>query len=66
MNKLPITAVTAVTAAALSAVALTLAAAAAAAPSGPSSVDQTVNQLKADGYKGQPQRCIRWFAFEVG
>ena len=47
MNKLPITALTA---GALSAAALTLAAAAAAAPSGPSSVDQTVNQLKADGY----------------
>ena len=50
MKKLHITAVTAVTAGALSAAALTLAAAAAAAPSGPSSVDQTVNQLKADGY----------------
>ena len=47
MNKLPLTAVIA---GALSAAALTLAAAAAAAPSGPSSVDQTVNQLKADGY----------------
>ena len=47
MNKLSLTAVTA---GALSAAALTLAAAAAAAPSGPSSVDQTVNQLKADGY----------------
>ena len=47
MKKLPITAVIAGT---LSAAALTLAAAAAAAPSGPSSVDQTVNQLKADGY----------------
>jgi hypothetical protein len=46
MNKLHLTAVTA---GALSAAALTLAAAAAAAPSGPSSVDQTVNQLKADG-----------------
>jgi hypothetical protein len=42
--------ITAVTAGALSAAALTLAAAAAAAPSGPSSVEQTVNQLKADGY----------------
>ena len=47
MTKLPITAVIAGT---LSAAALTVAAAAAAAPSGPSSVDQTVNQLKADGY----------------
>ena len=47
MNKLSLTAITA---GALSAAALTLAAAAAAAPSGPSSVDQTVNQLKADGY----------------
>ena len=47
MKKLPITAVTA---GALSAAALTLAAAATAAPSGPSSVDQAVNQLKADGY----------------
>ena len=47
MNKLHLTAITA---GALSAAALTLAAAAAAAPSGPSSVDQTVNQLKADGY----------------
>jgi hypothetical protein len=47
MNKLPITAVTA---GALSAAALTFAAAAAAAPSGPSSVEQTVNQLIADGY----------------
>ena len=47
MTKLPITAITA---GALSAAALALAAAAAAAPSGPSSVDQTVNQLQADGY----------------
>jgi hypothetical protein len=47
MNKLPLTAVIA---SALSAAALTLAAAAAAAPSGPSSVEQAVNQLKADGY----------------
>ena len=47
MNKITLSAVTA---GALSAAALTLAAAAAAAPSGPSSVDQTVNQLKADGY----------------
>ncbi len=47
MKKLPITAVTA---GALSAAALTLTAPAAAAPSGPSSVEQTVNQLKADGY----------------
>jgi hypothetical protein len=47
MNKLSLTAVTA---GALSTAALTLAGAAAAAPSGPSSVDQTVNQLKADGY----------------
>ena len=47
MNKLSLTALTA---GALSAAALTLAGAAAAAPSGPSSVDQTVNQLKADGY----------------
>ena len=47
MTKLPITAVIAGT---LSAAALTVAAAAAAAPSGPASVDQPVNQLKADGY----------------
>ena len=40
---------TALTAGALSAAALPLAPAA-AAPSGPSSVEQTVNQLKADGY----------------
>ena len=50
MTKLPITAVTAVITGTLSAAALTVAAAAAAAPSGPSNVDQTVNQLKADGY----------------
>ena len=47
MNKLPITALTA---GVLSAAGLTLAATAVAAPSGPSSVDQTVTQLKADGY----------------
>jgi hypothetical protein len=47
MTKFPITAIAA---AALSTAALTFAAAAAAAPSGPSSVDQTVNQLQADGY----------------
>ena len=47
MSKLSLTAVTV---GALSAAALTLAGAAAAAPAGPSSVDQTVNQLKADGY----------------
>jgi hypothetical protein len=41
---------TAIIAGALSAAALTAAAAASAAPSGPSSVEQTVNQLKADGY----------------
>jgi hypothetical protein len=46
LKRLPITAVTA---GALSAAALTLAPAAAAAPSGPPSVDQTVNELKADG-----------------
>ena len=50
MNKLPNTAITAVIASALSAAALALAASAAAAPAGPSSVDQTVNQLKANGY----------------
>jgi hypothetical protein len=47
MTKLPITVLAS---SALSAAAMALAAAAAAAPSGPSSVDQTVNQLKADGY----------------
>ena len=47
MNKLPITALTA---GVLSAAGLTLAATAVAAPTGPSSVDQTVTQLKADGY----------------
>ena len=47
MNKFPITALTA---SVLSAAGLTLAATAVAAPTGPSSVDQTVNQLKADGY----------------
>ena len=47
MNKLPITALTA---SVLSAAGLTLAATAVAAPTGPSSVDQTVTQLKADGY----------------
>lgn len=47
MNKI---AFTALAAGALSAAALTLAPIAAAAPSGPSSVEQTVNQLKADGY----------------
>ena len=41
---------TALTAGALSAAALLLAPTAAAAPSGPSSVEQTVNQLKAEGY----------------
>jgi hypothetical protein len=41
---------TALTAGALSAAALLLAPTAAAAPSGPLSVEQTVNQLKADGY----------------
>ena len=44
MNKI------ALTAGALSAAALTLTPTAAAAPSGPLSVEQTVNQLKADGY----------------
>jgi hypothetical protein len=47
MNKFPITALTA---SVLSAAGLTLAATAVAAPTRPSSVDQTVNQLKADGY----------------
>lgn len=47
MNKFPITALTA---SVLSAAGLTLAATAVAAPTGPTSVDQTVNQLKADGY----------------
>jgi hypothetical protein len=47
MTKFPITALTA---SVLSAAGLTLAATAVAAPTGPSSVDQTVNQLKADGY----------------
>jgi len=47
MNKFPITALTA---SVLSAAGLTLAATAVAAPTGPSSVDQTVTQLKADGY----------------
>jgi len=47
MNKFPITAQTA---SVLSAAGLTLAATAVAAPSGPTSVDQTVTQLKADGY----------------
>lgn len=41
---------TAVTASVLSAAGLTLAATAIAVPTGPSTVDQTVNQLKADGY----------------
>ena len=41
---------TAVIASAMSAAALALAAAATAAPSGPGSGEQTVNQLKADGY----------------
>ncbi len=47
MNKFLITALTA---SVLSAAGLTLAATAVAAPTGPSSVDQAVNQLKADGY----------------
>jgi len=47
MTKFPITALTA---GVLSAAGLTLAATAVAAPTGPSSVDQAVNQLKADGY----------------
>jgi len=47
MNKFPITALTA---SVLSAAGLTLAATAVAAPTGPTSVDQTVTQLKADGY----------------
>jgi len=47
MNKFPITTLAA---SILSGAGLTLAATAVAAPSGPSSVDQTVNQLKADGY----------------
>ena len=47
MHKFPLTALTA---SVLSAAGLTLAATAVAAPSGPSSVDQTVTQLKADGY----------------
>ena len=41
---------TALTAGALSAAALLMAPTAAAAPSGPSSVEQTINQLRADGY----------------
>lgn len=41
---------TAMTAGALSAAALGFAGAAGAAPSGPSSVDQTVGQLKSEGY----------------
>ena len=41
---------TTLTAGALASAALGLAGTANAAPSGPSSVDQTVNQLKADGY----------------
>ena len=44
MNKI------ALTAGALSAAAVTLTPTAAAAPSGPSSVEQTINQLRADGY----------------
>ena len=47
MNKFIITTVTA---SVLSSAGLTLAATAVAAPTGPSSVDQTVNQLTADGY----------------
>jgi hypothetical protein len=47
MHKFPITALTA---SVLSAAGLALAATAVAAPTGPSSVDQTVNQLTADGY----------------
>jgi len=47
MNKLPITALTA---SVLSAAGLALAATAVAAPTGPSNIDQTVSQLKADGY----------------
>ena len=47
MTKFPITALTV---SVLSAAGLTLAATAVAAPTGPSSVDQAVNQLKADGY----------------
>jgi NADPH:quinone reductase-like Zn-dependent oxidoreductase len=47
MHKFPMIAVTAAT---LTAAALTLTATAVAAPTGPSSVEQTVNQLKADGY----------------
>jgi hypothetical protein len=41
---------TALTAGALSAAALLMAPTAAAAPSGPLSVEQTVNQLRAEGY----------------
>jgi hypothetical protein len=47
MNKFPITGLTV---SVLSAAGLTLAATAVAAPTGSSSVDETVNQLKADGY----------------
>ena len=47
MNKFPITALTA---SVLSAAGLALAATAVAAPTGPSNIDQTVSQLKADGY----------------
>jgi hypothetical protein len=47
MNKIRITAMAANV---LLAAELTLAAMAVAAPSGPSSVDQTLNQLKTDGY----------------
>lgn len=47
MNRFPITTLTV---SVLSAAGLTLAATAVAAPTGPSSVDQTVNQLKVDGY----------------
>jgi hypothetical protein len=47
MNKLTIIALTAT---ALSVAAMTSTATAVAVPSGPSSVEQTVNQLKADGY----------------
>lgn len=47
MNRFPITTLTATV---LSAAGLTLAATAGAAPTGLSGVDQTVNQLKVDGY----------------
>lgn len=47
MKRFPITTLTL---SVLSAAGLTLAATAVAAPTGPSGVDQTVNQLKADGY----------------